>query len=95
MLFTTSSWKSLAGQNDVQPSLHVPMVYESVPASPLHWEYRVLSVDTREEALPDEAYLNELGSQGWLLVSVLKQSLAETGSRIHYYFVRQKEAQQA
>lgn len=94
MLFTPSSWRSLAGQNDVQPSLHVPMVYENVPSSPIYWEYRVLSVDTREEDLPDEAHLNELGSQGWLLISVLKQRLAETGSRISYYFVRQKAEQQ-
>lgn len=92
MLFSNSSWKHLAGQNDVHPTLHVPMIYESVPDSPLHWEYRVLSVDTHEEVLPDEAYLDELGSQGWLLISVLEQRQAEAGSRVSYYFARRKEA---
>jgi hypothetical protein len=81
-----------AGQNDVQPNLHIPMVYETVPSSPLHWEYRVLSVDTHEDALPDGAYLDELGTQGWLLVGVLEQRQTERGSQVYYYFVRQKEA---
>ncbi len=81
----------LAGQSDVQPSLHVPMVYEHIQPSPLLWEYRLLSIDTREEALPDTALLNELGGQGWLLVNVLEQRLSETGARLHYHFVRQKE----
>jgi len=92
MVFRPSSWKSIAGQNDVPLTLHVPMVYENVPASTLHWEYRVLSVDTREEELLDEARLNELGTQGWMLVSVLDQRQAGSGSRVHYYFVRQQEA---
>lgn len=92
MLFTRSSRQKLAGQNDVQPSLHIPMIYERVPANPLLWEYRVLSVDTREEVLLDEARLNELGSQGWLLTNVLEQRLSESGARIHYHFVRPKEA---
>lgn len=91
MLFTASSRKRLAGQNDVQPALHVPMVYESVPFSPLRWEYRILSVDTSEKEQFDEAALNEQGEQGWLLVGMLEQRLSESGSRIHYYFVRQKE----
>lgn len=92
MLFNTSSWRHFAGQNDVPLTLHVPMVYENVPASTLHWEYRVLSVDTREEALLDEARLNELGAQGWMLVSVLDQRQAGSGGHVHYYFIRQQEA---
>ena len=80
------SQKVFAGQNDVLPGLHVPMVYEHVPASPPEWEYHVLSVDTREATLPDETALGELGKQGWLLVGVLEQR----GSFVHYYFVRQK-----
>ena len=92
MVFGLSSWKTLSGQNDVQPALHVPMVYENVPASRPDWEYRVLSVDTREEALPDEAHLNELGAQGWLLVGVLEARRSESGGHVHYYFVRQKAA---
>ena len=92
MLFTTSSWKSLAGQNDVQPTLHIPVIYENVPASLPRWEYRVVNVDAREEALPDDAYLNDLGAQGWLLVSVQEQRLPESKTLVHYYFVRQQEA---
>lgn len=80
------------GQNDVQPALHVPMVYESVVASQPNWEYRVLSVDPREEELPDEARLSELGAQGWLLVGVLEPRQSEARTRVYYYLVRQKEA---
>ena len=87
-----SSWGHFNGQNDVQPALHVPVVYESIAASPARWEYHILSVDTREEALPDEARLAELGVQGWLLVGVLETRQSETRSPIHYYFVRQKAA---
>jgi len=87
-----SSWGHFAGQNDVQPALHIPMVYENITADPQQWDYRVLSVDTREEALPDDARLNELGAQGWLLVSVLEPRQSEAHSRVYYYFVRQKEA---
>lgn len=92
MVFSQSSWRILSGQNDVQPALHVPMVYENLPASQPDWEYRVLSVDTREEALPDEARLSELGAQGWLLVSVLEPRRPESAGHVHYYFVRQKAA---
>lgn len=91
-MLSMSSWGQFAGQNDVQPALHIPMVYESIAASPQHWEYRVLSVDTREEELPDEARLNELGAQGWLLVSVLEPRQSSADGRVYYYFVRQKEA---
>lgn len=91
-MLNLSSWGFFSGQNDVQPALHVPMVYESVAASPPTWEYYVLSVDTREEALPDEARLRDLGTQGWLLVGVLEPHQSEGRSRVYYYFVRQKEA---
>ncbi|HEY3991558.1 MAG TPA: hypothetical protein VGM01_01650 [Ktedonobacteraceae bacterium] len=87
-----SSWGRFAGQNDVQPALHVPMVYENIAATPQRWEYHVLSVDTREEELPDDARLSELGAQGWLLVGVLESRASETQARVYYYFVRQKEA---
>jgi len=68
------------------------MVYENVAVSPPQWEYHVVSVDTREKQPYSEADLNELGKQGWLLVSVLEERVAESGTRVHYYFVRQKEA---
>jgi hypothetical protein len=90
MIVTTSLWKQFAGQTDVQPILHVPMVYENLPYSTPHWEYRVISVDTREKVLPDEVSLNELGMQGWLLVGTHEQRRTEAGALVHYYFVRQK-----
>ena len=80
------------GQNDVRPALHVPMVYESIAANPPRWDYRVVSVDPREEELPDEARLSQLGAEGWLLVGVLEPRRGAASSRVHYYFVRQKEA---
>ena len=91
MLFHPPSWKAIAGQNDVQPSLHIPMVYERVAARPMLWEYRVLSIDLREEALSDAASLNELGDAGWLLVNVLEQQFSATKVHTCYYFVRPKE----
>jgi hypothetical protein len=92
MIFRTDSWRTIAGQDDVQRTLHVPMVYENVPTAVPQWEYRLVSVDPREEDLPAETALNELGAQGWMLVSVLAQSQSERDFRIHYYFVRQKQA---
>lgn len=90
MVVTTSVWKQFAGQNDVQPILHIPVVYENLPYSAPRWEYRVLSVDVREKELPDSDALNELGAQGWMLVGTLEQSHAERSSLVHYYFVRQQ-----
>jgi len=63
----------LLDQGNVPGSLHVPMVYEQVPVEPVHWEYHVMIVDTREMDVPDAAQLNELGAQGWLLVGILNQ----------------------
>ncbi len=88
MSFRTRS--SSSEQRDVPASLHVPMVYEQVTPEPVQWEYRVLSVDTREEDLPDAVQLNELGAQGWLLVGILDLKVSERSSKVHYYFVRQK-----
>jgi hypothetical protein len=64
----------LPDQGNVPGSLHVPMVYEQLPVEPVHWEYHVIIVDTREIDVPDTAQLNELGAQGWLLVGILDQS---------------------
>jgi hypothetical protein len=61
----------LSEQKDVKMFPPVPMVYEQVPVEPLNWEYRVLSIDLREQDVPTVEELNELGSQGWLLVGVL------------------------
>ena len=59
-------------ENATPVHMHVPMVYESVPNEPIRWEYHILIRDTREYDAPTVEELNELGSQGWLLVSVLQ-----------------------
>ena len=80
------------GQQDVRPMLPLPMVYEYVPEIPTNWEYKVLTIDTREMDLPNVATLNELGDQGWLLTSVLDQGTSHGSTFVNYYFVRQKKA---
>ncbi len=79
-----------SGQTDVHSSMPLPIVYENVPVPPAHWEYRVLTIDAREESLPDAARLNELGGEGWLLVGMVEQKSNERGGPVHFYFVRQK-----
>jgi len=61
----------LSDQKDVRFAVPIPMVYENVQPQPARWEYRVLSIDAREEDLPSTELLNELGNQGWLLVGIL------------------------
>jgi hypothetical protein len=65
----------LLDQGNAPGSLHVPMVYEQLPIEPVHWEYHVMVVDTREMDVPDTSQLNELGAQGWLLVGILNQGV--------------------
>ena len=71
----------LSDQGNVHGNLHVPMVYEQMPFEPLHWEYHVLTVDTREIDVPGTDQLNELGAQGWLLVGILDQRMLGGASR--------------
>jgi hypothetical protein len=78
----------LSEQAHVRYSLPIPMVYENV--EPAYWEYHVLTIDAREEALPDTSRLSELGREGWLLVGVLDQGATGRSSLVHYYFVRQR-----
>lgn len=79
--------KRLSENNQPHHELHIPMVYEQVESEPARWEYRVLSVDLSEEEPPSVEMLNELGGQGWLLVSAVTQTTRRTIA--HYYFVRQ------
>ena len=72
--------KGLMEQGNAPSNLHVPMVYEQLPVDPVRWEYHVLVVDTREMDIPDAAQLNELGTQGWLLVGILDQRAMESES---------------
>lgn len=91
MFVHVSSRPFMSGQTDDRINLPLPMVYEQIPVELPKWEYRVLSVDTREEALPDAALLNELGEEGWSLVGVMEEKKASgNGSIVHYYFIRQK-----
>jgi len=78
----------LSDERAAQVRLPVPMVYEEIPVEPPRWEYHVLSIDEREHDLPSVERLNELGSQGWILVGVLNTEKHV----VHYYFVRQERA---
>jgi len=82
----------MSGERDERSGLSMPLpiVYENIPVTPPAWEYAVLTIDTREMSLPDAALLNERGSQGWLLTSVLEQKTSDGTRFVHYYFVRQK-----
>ena len=95
----------MSEQKDVRMFPPVPMVYETMPAEPLQWEYHVLVVDPREGMLPDIETLNQLGNAGWLLVGSMRAETSfnpfdELGSvgrlrdgerqKMYYYFVRQK-----
>jgi hypothetical protein len=92
MALSLPFYQRMSGQPDVRSaiSMPMPMVYEDAPLKPTTWEYRVLTIDTREEALPDAALLNDLGKEGWLLVGVLDLHAQASTSLVHYYFVRQK-----
>jgi|GEM_PF-1290580 hypothetical protein len=80
----------LGEQESISDALHIALIehINHLPDSlaPLHWEYRVLTIDTLKQLLPDEARLNELGHDGWLLIGVLDQR--ETGM-VQFFFVRQ------
>ena len=91
MSITRSFFRPMSGQQDVRPMIPMPMVYENVPVDPTRWEYRVLTVDTREADVPDAATLNDLGAEGWLLTAVLDLQTTRGSTLVHYYFVRQKK----
>ncbi len=83
------SYITMADKPDVRPSAFIPTVYEHVAAEPMRWEYHVLTLDSREDPLPDADQLNALGKEGWILVSILDENASGKGHRVHYYFVRQ------
>jgi len=88
MAVSLSFHRYTSDQRDVHLPLPLPMVYEDAPVVPAQWEYHVLTVDTREEELPTEAQLNELGKEGWLLVGLLDQRAYKENGRVSYYFAR-------
>ena len=66
--------------------LPTPIVFE--PLTPQKWAYHVVTVDTRERNLLDEAELATLGGEGWLLASVLVLPGKPDAPYITYHFVR-------
>ena len=49
------------------------------------WEYKELVRDLHSGALPTEAELNVLGTEGWELAGTVSD-----GQRAHYYFKRER-----
>ncbi len=86
MFVPTKLHPQLTEKPEGRAALYVPMVYENVEPVPMRWEYHVLTVDTREQAVPDASQMNELGGKGWILVNVLNVS-----ATVSFYFVRQIE----
>ena len=70
------------------PSLSTPIVFERSEPTPQRWEYRVVTIDPREEEPLGEARLAELGAEGWLLAGLLRHGAEHALARISYYFVR-------
>lgn len=67
--------------DDVSASPPTPMVYES---EEYYWEYKLVQHDMSNESPLDESRLNELGKEGWELVTVFIQP----DNKAHYYFKR-------
>lgn len=90
MFFTPSVGHAprLAGP-EVRSSLPIPTIYEQPPLKQVQWQYHLVTINTKEDALPDAEKLNELGREGWILVSVVDERATGSGSCVYYYFVRQ------
>lgn len=67
---------------DPDPSPIIPVVYEEEDEE-YHWEYKHIRQNLDEEEPLDENRLNELGKDGWELVTVLNHNTIA-----HYYFKR-------
>ncbi|GAC1360215.1 MAG: hypothetical protein NVS2B12_22400 [Ktedonobacteraceae bacterium] len=89
MFVLPHQYTRMSSSQEGRSSLPIPTVYEQLPAKPARWEYQVLSIETREMALPDGERLNALGKEGWIMVGVLDERASGRGTQIHYYFVRQ------
>lgn len=82
-------YPNMSASSEVRSFAHIPMIYEPVPTTPLHWEYHVLTIDPQEAALPDTHQLNAFGRDGWIMIGLLDERMTGKGQLIHYYFVRQ------
>lgn len=74
-------------QESTNSPAFIPMVYEEAQAA--RWEYKVLTIDPREESLPDEQHLSALGKESWALIGLLDERSSGKGNKVHYYFMRQ------
>jgi hypothetical protein len=63
-----------------------PMVFE--PREPQRWAYHVVRIDLREDEPLDEALLNALGAEGWLLAGMQEPQPHADRPYLYYYFVR-------
>lgn len=72
-------------------TLPMPIIYERVESSRQKWDYKVVTIDPREELPLGEEQLAELGAEGWLLAGILQHPSERVISRISYYFVRPAE----
>lgn len=90
MSFWSPGTRGVFSQPTPQPvGLPMPIVYERVTEQ-VHWEYRVVTVDLREEPPLDEERLSALGAEGWLLADIVQLPDAREATRtLIYYFVRQ------
>jgi hypothetical protein len=66
-----------------------PIIFEEAPRA--RWEYRVVTIDPREEEPLGEERLSALGAEGWLLAGILPHPAERVVTRISYYFVRAAE----
>jgi hypothetical protein len=89
-MFLQSSWSRMSEKAEGRIAGYVPMVYEKVSPKPVSWEYHLLTIDTREMALPGAEQLNELGGEGWILAGMLDERTSGSGKFVHYYFARQR-----
>lgn len=80
-----------ADKPEERPSVHIPTVYEKIIPEPVRWEYHVLTIDAREQPLPDADQLNALGKEGWVLAGMLDERATGRGGLVYYYFVRQAQ----
>jgi len=64
------------------------MIYERTNQPTVRWEYRVETIDLREQAPLSQAQLNELGRHGWLLAGILQLPTSYEAGPVQYYFVR-------
>ncbi len=88
--YETQTAPMYADQPLTQPfALPIPIIYDQAPDR-ARWEYRVVTVDLREEPPLDDERLAALGAEGWLLAGAIQPlSARETAHTVVYYFVRQ------